>query len=136
MPLLITTWQTRSISRFSISVEVLSICLVLDLGNPWWWNLPLQDHLPINSSEPFVVFYFFWSAVRAAHSQAFISTKEAPYQVSSFGLYVRRELIVAIHYFLIYAYRIIIVEWRITSEHLVLQNTSGPKVDGLAMALG
>ena len=129
MSLLVLVWQAWCRCRLIVSVEVLRISLILHLWYPWRRNLPLQYHLPVDTSKPFVIFYLVGSADRAAHSQTTVSAQEAPDKITSFGLNVRREFVVAVHNLLINAERIIVIEWRIASEHLENEYSKCPPVN-------
>ena len=60
VPLLVFVGQAWRGCRLVVAIKVLRISLVLDLRNPWWWYLPLQNHLPVDASEPFVILDLLW----------------------------------------------------------------------------
>ena len=135
MLLLIAARQTRCSIGLSVTVEVLRVGLVLDLWRPWRRHLALEHHLPVDSTKPFVVFDFIGTARRAAHSERAVGAQERSDQVACLRLNVRRELVVAVHDLLVDADRVVIVEGRIASEHLINEDAQRPPVDALAVAL-
>lgn len=71
----------------------------------------------------------------AAKSHCSVCAKETFDQVSRFWFNVRWEFVVAVHDLLINAEWVVIVERRVTSQHLKNQDSQSPPVDELIMAL-
>ena len=117
MSLVLPVGQTVLFSGVCISVKVLSVVLVLYFWHPWRWNLSFQYHLPINASEPLVVFDLFGSTLGASHSQALVSTQETTNQISSLWFNMWWEFVISIHNLLINSNWIVIIERWIACEH-------------------
>ena len=50
------TRHGETLSRLCISVKVLGVDEMLDLGHPWRRNASSMDHLPVDAAEPLVGF--------------------------------------------------------------------------------
>ena len=96
--------------------------------------MPLEHHLPVDSTEPLVVLDLLWSTWGAAHPQRSVSTEEGSDEISGLWLDVRWEFVISVHDLLIDADGIVVVERRVSSEHLENENTESPPVDVLVVA--
>jgi len=76
--LFVSRRKARGVVGLGISVEILGVRLTLELRSPWRRHLSTQDHLPVDASEPLVVFDLVTAARGAAHAKTGVGTEEGP----------------------------------------------------------
>mmetsp|Transcript_102295 Transcript_102295/g.292819 ORF Transcript_102295/g.292819 Transcript_102295/m.292819 type:complete len:284 (+) Transcript_102295:3646-4497(+) len=118
-----------------VRVKVRRVVSTVHLGDNRPRQAPVQQHLPFQIGEPFVLFDVLHAVCSAAIPLGEIRHQYLLQQRLHVVLHVPREVELTVENLLVDAHRVLIHKRRLARQHLIGQNTKSPPVHALTVAL-